>query len=109
LRVAQTSDREAAARLVGSIAGDLPFQSELPEIADIHLRAIASFVQLATRLRDKTNPKQQPPWETASDAAADWLREVEMLRQLAIPNGVPQNQFGGMMQDVSAHDHPTVR
>src|SRR6202171_4657011 len=48
LRVAQTSDREAAARLVGSIAGDLPLQSELPEIADIHLRAIASFIQLAT-------------------------------------------------------------
>src|SRR5712692_2022725 len=67
LRVAQRSDREAAARLVGSIAG-------------VHLRAIASFVQLATSLRDKTNPKQQPSWKTALDAAADWLREVEMLR-----------------------------
>ena len=84
LRVAQTSDREAAARLVGSIAGDLPLQSELPEIADIHLRAIASFVQLATSLRDTTNPKQQPPWKTAVDAAADWLRAVEMLGQLTI-------------------------
>jgi hypothetical protein len=30
LRVAQPSDRETAARLVGSIAGDLPLQSELP-------------------------------------------------------------------------------
>jgi hypothetical protein len=70
--------------LVGSIAGDLPLQSELPEIADIHLRAIASFVQLATSLRDKTNPKQQPPWKTAVDAAADWLRAVEMLGQLSI-------------------------
>jgi hypothetical protein len=68
LRVAQTSDREVAARLVGSIAGDLPLQNELPEVADIHLRAIASFVQLATSLRDKTNPKQQPPWKTALDA-----------------------------------------
>jgi len=84
LRVAQTSDREAAARLVGSIAGDLPLQSELPEIADIHLRAIASFVQLATSLRDTTNPKRQPPWKTAVDAAADWLRAVEMLGQLTI-------------------------
>jgi hypothetical protein len=84
LRVAQTSDREAAARLVGSIAGDLPLQSELPEIADIHLRAIASFVQLATSLRDTTNPKHQPPWKTAVDAAADWLRAVEMLGQLTI-------------------------
>jgi hypothetical protein len=84
LRVAHTSDRESAARLVGSIAGDLPLQSELPEIADIHLRAIDSFVQLATSLRDTTNPKQQPPWKTAVDAAADWLRAVEMLGQLSI-------------------------
>jgi hypothetical protein len=84
LRVAQTSDRETATRLVGSIAGDLPLQSELPEILDIHLRAIVSFVQLATSLRDTTNPKQQPPWKTAVDAAADWLRAVEMLGQLTI-------------------------
>jgi hypothetical protein len=84
LRVAQTSDREAAARLVGSIAGDVPLQSELPEIADIHLRAIASFVQLATSLRDTTNPKQRPPWQIAVDAAADWLCAVEMLGQLTI-------------------------
>ena len=109
LRVAQTSDREAAARLVGSIAGDLPLQSELPEIADIHLRAIASFVQLATSLRDKTNPKQQPPWKTALDAAADWLRAVETLAQLPISSGVPQSRFGGMMEDVTAHHPPTVR
>jgi hypothetical protein len=84
LRVAQTSDRETAARLVGSIAGDLPLQSELPEITDIHLRAIASFVQLETSFRDTTNPKQQPPWKAAVDAAADWLRAVEMLGQLNI-------------------------
>jgi len=70
--------------LVGSIAGDLPLQSDLPEIADIHLRAIDSFVQLATSLRDTTNPKQQPAWKTAVDAAADWLRAVEMLGQLTI-------------------------
>jgi hypothetical protein len=84
LRVAQTSDREAAARLVGSIAGDLPLQSELPEILDIHLRAIVSFVQLATSLRDTTNPKQQPPWNSAVAAAADWLRAVETLGQSTI-------------------------
>ena len=70
--------------MVGSIVGDLPIQSELPEIADIHLRAVASFVQLATSLHDTTNPKQQPPWKTAVDAAADWLRAVEILGQLNI-------------------------
>jgi len=109
LRVAQTSDREAAARLVGSIAGDLPLQTELPEIADIHQRAIDSFVKLGTSLRDTTNPKQQPPWKTALDAAADWLRAVETLAQLPISSGVSQSRFGGMMEDVSAHHHPAVR
>jgi hypothetical protein len=82
LRVARTSDRETAARLVSGIARDLPLQSEQPEIADIHLSAIVSFVQLAKSLRDTTNPKQQPPWKTAVDAAADWLRAVETLGQL---------------------------
>jgi hypothetical protein len=47
LRVARTSDRKTAARLVRAIACDSPLQSELPEIADVHLRAIVSFVQLA--------------------------------------------------------------
>jgi hypothetical protein len=84
LRIAQTSDRETAARLVGSIASDLPLQSEFPEITDIHMRAIASFVQLETSLRDTTNPKQQPLWKAAVDAAADWLRAVEMVGQLNI-------------------------
>jgi hypothetical protein len=89
LRVAQTSDRDAAARLVGSIAGDLPLQSELPEIADIHLRAIASFVQLATSLRDKTNPKQQPPWKTALDAGGGLASRGRDARQLTISSAVP--------------------
>src|ERR1700732_2278169 len=89
LRVAQTSDRDAAARLVGSIAGDLPLQSELPEVADIHLRAIASFVQLATNLRDKTNPKQQPPWKTALDAGGGLASRGRDARQLTISSAVP--------------------
>jgi hypothetical protein len=80
LRVARTSDRETAARLVRSISRDLPLHSELPEVADIHLRAIASFDQLATSLVDATNSKQQPLWKTALDAAAEWLRLVQ-------PNG----------------------
>jgi hypothetical protein len=76
LRVARTSDRETAARLVRGLAGDLPLQSEHPEIADMHIRAIDSFYQLATSLRDN---EQRPPWKTAVDAAADWLRAVETL------------------------------
>jgi hypothetical protein len=81
LRVARTSDRKTAARLVRAIACDLPLQSELPEIADVHLRAIVSFVQLANSFRDTTNSSEQPPWKTAVDAAAAWLRTVESPRE----------------------------
>ena len=78
LRVARTSDRETAARLVHGISRDFPLHSEIPEIADIHLRAIASFDQLATSLVDATDPiKQQPLWKAALDAAAEWLRAVQ--------------------------------
>ena len=81
LRVARTSDRDTAARLVRGISRDFPLHSEIPEIADIHRRAIASFNQLATSLVDATNPvKQQPLWKAALDAAAEWLRAVQ-------PNG----------------------
>jgi hypothetical protein len=81
LRVARTSDRETAARLLRGISRDFPLHSEIPEIADIHRRAIASFDQLATSLIDATNPvKQQPLWKAALDAAAEWLRAVQ-------PNG----------------------
>ena len=78
LKVARTSDRETAARLVRGISRDFPLHSEIPEIADIHLRAIASFDQLATSLVDATDPiKQQPLWKAALDAAAEWLRAVQ--------------------------------
>ena len=81
LRVARTSDRDTAARLLHGISRDFPLHSEIPEIADIHRRAIASFNQLATSLVDATNPvKQQPLWKAALDAAAEWLRAVQ-------PNG----------------------
>jgi hypothetical protein len=74
LRVAESSDRETAARLVGSIAGDLPLQSELPEIADIHLHAIASFVQLAIGLRDTTMPRSAQTRLTPSSSLLGKLR-----------------------------------
>jgi hypothetical protein len=84
LRVARTSDRETAARLVRGISRDFPLHSEIPEIADIHLRAIASFDQLATSLVDATDPiKQQPLWKAALDAAAEWLRTVQPIGSAA--------------------------
>jgi len=78
LRIARTSDRETASRLVRGISRDFPLHGEIPEIADIHRRAIASFDQLATSLVDAADPvKQQPLWKAALDAAAEWLRAVQ--------------------------------
>ena len=77
LRVARTSDHETAARLVRAISRDLPLHSEIPEIADIHRRALASFDQLATSLADAPSLKQQPLWKAAQDAVAEWLRAVQ--------------------------------
>jgi hypothetical protein len=66
------------ARLVRGISRDFPLRSEIPEIADIHQGAIASFDQLATSLVDATDPiKQQRLWKAALDAVAEWLRAVQ--------------------------------
>ena len=40
LRVAQTTDTNTAPRLVRGLARDLPLPNELPQILEIHLRAI---------------------------------------------------------------------
>jgi hypothetical protein len=74
LRVAQTTDLETAARLTRGLAHDFPHPNELPEIADNHLRALDSFSRLAVSLGE--NIKQQHPWNTALNAATDWLRAV---------------------------------
>ena len=76
LRVAQTSDRETAARLVRGLAHDFPHPDEMPDIADIHLRAIDTFFLLAADLDGAANPKQQHLWKTALDASGEWLRAV---------------------------------
>jgi hypothetical protein len=86
LRVAQATDWETAARLVRGLAHDFPHPNELPEIADIHLRAIDLFSQLATSLGDARNVKPRP-WNSALDAASDWLRAVEVSNDPPIRKG----------------------
>jgi hypothetical protein len=76
LRVAQTADRETAARLVRGLANDFPHPDELLDVADIHLRAIDSFSELAASLTDAAFSKQQHLWQNALAAARDWLRAV---------------------------------
>lgn len=80
LRVAQTSEQQTAARLVRGLAHDSPHPNERPEIADIHLRAIDTFFQLAASLGDATNSKPRP-WNTALGAAENWLRVVRAPAQ----------------------------
>jgi hypothetical protein len=77
LRVARTSDRETAARLVRGISRDLPLDSEIPEIANFHRCAIIVFDQLATSLVDASRPQQQFLWKAALDAVAEWLGAVQ--------------------------------
>jgi hypothetical protein len=75
LRVAQTSEQQTAARLVRGLAYDSPHPNERPEIAEIHLRAIDTFFQLAASLGGATNSKHYS-WNTALGAAENWLRAV---------------------------------
>ena len=76
LRVAQTADQKTAARLVRGLAHDFPQPNERQQIADVHLRAIEAFFQLAANLEDAIDFKQRNLWSNALGAAHDWLRAV---------------------------------
>jgi hypothetical protein len=80
LRVAQTADRQTAARLVSALSRDFPCPAERPEIAELHFRAIDSFSELAVAL-DSENPasKREHLWKSAMDAAGTWLGAVIRL------------------------------
>jgi hypothetical protein len=68
LRVAQTADRETAARLIRGLARDAPLPDEVPELAGIHLRAIEAFVRLAAGLADARSSNQQHLWSLGRSA-----------------------------------------
>jgi hypothetical protein len=76
LRVAQTVDRQTAARLVSGLSRDFPCPTERPEIAELHFRAINSFSELATALYNETASRREHLWKSAMDAAATWLNAV---------------------------------
>jgi hypothetical protein len=76
LRVAQTLDQQTAARLVSGLSRDFPCPTERPEIAELHLRAINSFSELATALCNETASKREHLWKSATDGAAAWLNAV---------------------------------
>jgi hypothetical protein len=76
LRVAQTFDQQTAARLVSGLARDFPCPTERPEIAELHLRAINSFLELKIALNKETASRREHLWKSAMDAAATWLNAV---------------------------------
>jgi hypothetical protein len=73
LRVAQTVDQQTAARLVSGLSRDFPSPTERREIAELHLRAINSFSELATALYRETASKREHLWKSATEAAAAWF------------------------------------
>lgn len=79
LRVAQTEDRQTAARLVSELSRDFPRPAERPETAQLHLRAINLFSELAIALDSETASKREQLWKSAIDAAAAWLGAVIRL------------------------------
>ena len=76
LRVAQTVDQQTAARLVSGLSRDFPCPTERPEIAELHLRAINSFLELKIALNKETASRREHLWKSAMDAAATWLNAV---------------------------------
>ena len=76
LRVAQTLDQQTAARIVSGLSRDFPCPTERPEIAELHLRAINSFSELATALYNQTASMREDLWKSAMVAVAAWLNAV---------------------------------
>jgi len=79
LRVAQTADQQTAARLLSGLACEFPCRNERLEIAELHFRAIDSFLELATALTNETGSNSQDLWKRAVNAHAAWFRAVSSI------------------------------
>ena len=79
LRVAQTADQHTAARLLSGLAREFPCRNERLEIAELHFRAIDSFLELATALTNETGSNSQDLWKRAVNAHAAWFRAVSSI------------------------------
>jgi hypothetical protein len=75
LRIAGSTDRETAARLVLGLARDLPHPDERREIALLHFEAIEAFEKLIEGLRHSAVAPSL--WEAATAATSKWLGVVE--------------------------------
>jgi hypothetical protein len=93
LRVAQTADQHTAARLLSGLAREFPCRNERVEIAELHFRAIDSFFELATALKNETGSRPHDLWKRAVDAVTAWLQAVSICK--AFPVG-PRLIFPGV-------------
>lgn len=76
LRIAQSADRETAARLVLGLARDLPRPDELREVAAVHFEAIEAFEKFAEGLRVSTVAASS--WAAVTATTSKWLGVVEI-------------------------------
>ncbi len=77
LKVAQSADRESAARLVRGLAKDVPHPEERREIAVLHFEAIEAFEELAESLQ--VSEAVSPFWQKATALTSRWLGAVEYI------------------------------
>jgi hypothetical protein len=91
--VAQTADQHTAARLLSGLAREFPCRNERVEIAELHFRAIDSFFELATALKNETGSRPHDLWKRAVDAVTAWLQAVSICK--AFPVG-PRLIFPGV-------------
>jgi len=72
LKIAKTSDREAALRLLEGLVRDRPLPGINQELADLHHDAIEAFSSVIDVLQAGTSVAV-PPWNAALDATNRWL------------------------------------
>ena len=76
LRIAKTSERDAALSLLGGLVGDRPLPGVNRELADVHHDAIAAFGGVIDGWHTGSSAAV-PPWTAALDATNRWLRTAE--------------------------------
>jgi len=72
LRIAESSDKDAAIRLLQGLVGDPPAHDATQGQAQLHLAAIESYLVLVAVLREEKFGVA-PPWGAAYAATERWL------------------------------------
>ena len=76
LRIAKTSEKDAALSLLEGLVGDQPLPGVNQELADLHHDAIEAFSGVIDVLQTGSNVAVSP-WNAALDATNRWLGMAE--------------------------------